>query len=134
MNYDILMSIKPKWFDLIASGKKTLEIRLSKPSLDFDMVWFYVSGTGRIKGLARVPQIRRLDLREDWGAAQKESLVSRSEAIKYAKGRSSVWGWSIAGFQPLFLDFTLEDFGLRRPPMSWRYFPSGEAIKQEATK
>ncbi len=30
----VLMSIRPKWCELIASGKKTVEVRKSKPKLD----------------------------------------------------------------------------------------------------
>lgn len=30
----VLMSIQPKWCELIASGKKTLEVRKTKPKLD----------------------------------------------------------------------------------------------------
>lgn len=30
----VLMSIKPKWCELIASGKKTVEIRKTKPLID----------------------------------------------------------------------------------------------------
>lgn len=34
MERDILLSVSPKWCGLIASGKKTLEIRKSKPKLE----------------------------------------------------------------------------------------------------
>lgn len=137
MNYDILMSIKPKWFDLIASGKKTLEIRLSMPIRDFDRVWFYVSGTGQIRGRASVPQIRIFDPledREDWKYFEKESCVSRDEAIKYAKGRPFILGWSLAGFEAVSPALSLKDFGLRRPPMSWMYIPSVGDIAKEVRK
>ena len=41
----ILMSIQPKWCELIASGKKTLEVRKTKPKLDVPFkVYIYESG------------------------------------------------------------------------------------------
>lgn len=30
----VLISIKPKWCELIASGKKTVEVRKTKPKID----------------------------------------------------------------------------------------------------
>lgn len=38
----ILMSIKPKWCELIASGKKTIEVRKTRPKIDTPfMVYIY---------------------------------------------------------------------------------------------
>lgn len=34
MNKAVLMSIQPKWCELIASGKKTIEVRKTRPKLD----------------------------------------------------------------------------------------------------
>lgn len=34
MKNSVLISIKPKWCELIASGKKTIEIRKTKPKID----------------------------------------------------------------------------------------------------
>ena len=34
MNKAVLISIQPKWCELIASGKKTIEVRKTKPKLE----------------------------------------------------------------------------------------------------
>ena len=34
MNKAVMISIQPKWCELIASGKKTIEVRKSEPKLD----------------------------------------------------------------------------------------------------
>ena len=31
---EVLISIQPKWCELIASGKKTVEVRKTKPKID----------------------------------------------------------------------------------------------------
>ncbi len=46
----ILMSIQPKWCELIASGKKTIEVRKTKPKLDvpFKVYMYESGGDGRV--------------------------------------------------------------------------------------
>ena len=34
MNKSVLISIQPKWCELIASGKKTIEVRKTAPKLE----------------------------------------------------------------------------------------------------
>ena len=45
----VLISIRPKWCELIASGKKTLEIRKTRPKLEvpFKVYIYCTSGTGK---------------------------------------------------------------------------------------
>ena len=34
----VLISIQPKWCELIASGKKTVEVRKTRPKLDYGLL------------------------------------------------------------------------------------------------
>lgn len=45
----VLISIKPKWCELIASGKKTIEVRKTRPKLEtpFKCYIYCTAGTGR---------------------------------------------------------------------------------------
>lgn len=45
----VLISIRPKWCELIASGKKTLEVRKTRPKLEvpFKAYIYCTSGTGK---------------------------------------------------------------------------------------
>lgn len=45
----VLMSIRPQWCELIASGKKTIEVRKTKPKLEmpFKVYIYCTSGTGK---------------------------------------------------------------------------------------
>lgn len=38
----VLLSIKPKYCELIASGKKTIEVRKTRPKLKPPQSWCYV--------------------------------------------------------------------------------------------
>lgn len=120
MSEDIIMSIKPKWFDLIASGQKTVEVRTTQPSHGYNALWFYVSGTGKVLGKASPCFIMEFEPSNE-GVA-KSACLSVEQLRDYAKGREHLYGWVITNFQPV--SFTLSDFGLKRPPMSWRYVSS----------
>ncbi len=52
MNKAVLLSIQPKWCELIANGKKTVEVRKSKPTLKTPFKC-YIYET---KGVCEVPQ------------------------------------------------------------------------------
>lgn len=45
----VLISIRPKWCELIASGKKTLEVRKTRPKMEvpFKVYIYCTSGTGK---------------------------------------------------------------------------------------
>ena len=52
----VLMSIKPKWCALIASGQKTVEVRKTKPRLETPFkVYIYCTIDGGVKGDMTVP-------------------------------------------------------------------------------
>jgi predicted transcriptional regulator len=47
----VLISIQPKWCELIASGKKTVEVRKTKPKLEMPFkVYIYCTIDGGVKG------------------------------------------------------------------------------------
>ena len=47
MSKAVLISIKPKWCELIASGKKTLEIRKSRPKIETPFKCYIYQSKGR---------------------------------------------------------------------------------------
>ena len=47
----VLMSIRPQWCELIASGKKTIEVRKTRPKLETPFkVYIYCTKTGFVPG------------------------------------------------------------------------------------
>ena len=48
---EILISIQPKWCELIASGKKTVEVRKTRPKIDTPFKCYIYCTQGRLKDL-----------------------------------------------------------------------------------
>jgi Uncharacterized conserved protein len=102
----VLISINPKWCELIASGKKTIEVRKTKPKLlppfkcyiyctKMDDPIKYHGWTGYVIGEFICDwcdpfQPRRADFAE----LSLGSLVPPRELYEYAKGKT-LYGWHI---------------------------------------
>ena len=137
----VLISIRPCWCNLIASGQKTLEIRKSRPKIETPFKCFIyctkethgypgiVSGNvigefvcDSIKGIdVPYPAFRdRLDK-----SILEQSCVEYYPLHRYAY-HDNVYGWHISELKiydkPKGL---LEAFRIARPPQSWRYVEGG---------
>ncbi len=115
----VLISIKPKWCELIASGKKTVEVRKTKPNIDVPFkCYIYCTGSnecGKSRGYIspehfawRGSAIGEFVCRniDDYGYyysdgvdidddALLETMLERNEINIYAKGRT-LYGWHIS--------------------------------------
>lgn len=112
----VLISIKPKWCELIASGKKTIEVRKTRPKCAVPFKCyiyctkeFYRKGDGYFQGKycgkvigefvcdriinidcdSIAPFDKDLELYID-----KQTCVNREQLFKYTKGRCC-YGWHI---------------------------------------
>lgn len=110
MKRAVLISINPKWCELIASGKKTIEVRKTKPKLlppfkcyiyctQTDELMKYPGWPGRVIGEFTCDwcdpfQPRRADFAE----LSLGSLVQPRELYEYAKGKT-LYGWHITGLK-----------------------------------
>ncbi len=58
MSKSVLISIQPKWCELIASGKKTVEVRKSKPKLEapFKVYIYYQTVTTPLMSFITIEQ------------------------------------------------------------------------------
>lgn len=106
MKRAVLISINPKWCELIASGKKTIEVRKTKPKLlppfkcyiyctQTDELMKYPGWPGRVIGEFTCDwcdpfQPRRTDFAE----LSIGSLVPPRELYEYATGKA-LYGWHI---------------------------------------
>lgn len=111
----ILISIQPKWCELIASGKKTVEIRKTKPKLETPFkCYIYCTkdeplyhsgekfvcgqefGNGKVVGEFLCDKIT--DCRDINGQAFFTiSCMSLKEWMKYTEGHKGiVWAWHIS--------------------------------------
>ena len=119
----VLISVKMKWWKLILSGNKSVEIRKTAPAeieFPFQAV-VYVPKTG-IVGAFNCEGIVRTNLYE---CLAERSCLTVEQISKYAGG-GKVCGWIIQKGSPVEFDnpFPVETSGQTRPPQSWCYIPN----------
>ena len=141
---NIILSIKPKYAELIYSGKKTVEWRHTYPKKFFkwcDRVYIYeTSPVKRVTGYFKVNPIidpisfDREFLDQNFFYAdeckknfEKWGQVSIDELKKYAE-RSIVYGWSIIKAERFVAKVHLNWFNLNRPPQSWQYLTTNKEV------
>lgn len=128
---EILISIKPKWVELIASGRKTVELRKSFPNYAGN-VWVYsCSPVKKIAGRMVVRDIARMAPDDLWNALGGVSCVTKEQYDSYYAGRSVAVGLVIEAWQPLRESVPLSRIGLRLPPQSWRWIDAPLALEKE---
>lgn len=114
----VLISIQPKWCELIASGKKTIEVRKTKPKLDtpFKVYIYCTSNKNGVKDLLEIHgtdgKIRKANGKvigefvcdELTGGfwispftdyLQRQSCLSYDEVCDYANGKP-IFAWHIS--------------------------------------
>lgn len=119
---EILLSIHSKYWDLIKSGKKTIEIRKTKPQKMFYpfRVHVYVTGGIGVVGKFDCDSITTT-IRPSY--LVQGSCLTEEELTKYASG-NPLCGWhikegSVVEYEcPIPLETAT---GLKRPPQSWQY-------------
>lgn len=120
----ILISIKPKWCNLIVNGEKTAEIHKSRPAITTPLkCYIYESmgrdfkGSGKIIGQFVCNRIDKVLCYLDGlldVAVCKASCLTPREIIDYGQGKS-IYRWYISDLAIYDEPKTLADFGLKRP-------------------
>lgn len=124
-----LISIRPKWADLIASGRKTVELRKSLPFWVGRMWVYSTSPVQKITGWMDVSTVRHMPLDELWEAVKDLSCVDRQAFDSYYSGKSLGCGAWISKWNPLCKPLSLQDIGLKRPPQSWQWIEEDVVLK-----
>lgn len=107
MSKAVLISIRPKWVEKIANGKKTIEVRKTKPKLETPfkcyiyctnirpfLVWEDVFN-GHIAGEFTCDRIYELaPLNHAPDDVEKQACLTREEIVNYLKGTG--YGWHIS--------------------------------------
>ena len=145
---DVLISVRQKWCKLIIEGKKTVEVRKTRPNLapPFRCLIYCTSGTG--KNTLNIQNDDRRVL-EDWldtgsmvctncqignqkiigefvcdsimqNNAAGSACLTDEEIKRYADG-GKVYYWHISDLKIYENPIALDEVGLKRPPQSWRY-------------
>lgn len=137
----VLLSIKPKYADLILAGSKTVELRRSWPSNDVGVMIIYSSApVQRLTGVALVNEIKECDFEALWRISQAHGGgVTYDELQEYLGTKKLVYGIMLGRVIPaetlvdpkhLFPDFTPPQGFMYLSPEDYRrvttaMFPSG---------
>lgn len=130
----VLISIRPKWCEKIINGRKTIEVRKTRPKMDTPFkCYIYKCGNGKVIGEFLCDQIiedRTYGHNEEFYRA---ACMSAYDAAAYAM-QSPMYGWHISDLRVYDHPRDLWEFtGLRitkdgfelslitRQPQSWRY-------------
>lgn len=123
---NIFLSIKPKWARLIYEGKKTIEWRKSFPKAPkIDKVFLYETApVKQITGFFTLVENGCLLVQcvcaQPWDIIER-GCVPMTDLIKYRKNVDYIFGWMIDKAEKFTKHQNIDDFGLKRPPQSWRY-------------
>ncbi len=137
----VLLSIKPKYADLILAGTKTVELRRSWPSNDVGVMVIYSSApVQRLTGLALINEIKECDFEALWSVSQAHGGgVTYEELEEYIDGKKISYGVMLGRVLPaevlvdpksLFPNFTPPQGFLYLSPQDFQrvttaMFPSG---------
>jgi predicted transcriptional regulator len=90
----VLLSIKPRYADLILAGTKRVELRRSWPSNDIGVLVLYSSApVQKLVGVAYVDSVNECDIEGIWQLAVKfGGGLTREELIEYFEGKKLAYG------------------------------------------
>ncbi len=128
---DLLISVKPRFAELLKKGLKTIELRKSTPRQKFDKILIYNTGTQQIELMASVDNIRSITLKHkenlySWSDLFKETMgLTVEEMIEYL-GNKDVFYYifltCIEKIKPISLE-EMQSKGIR-PPQGYLYVES----------
>lgn len=118
-----VFSLKPKWAELILTGRKTVEIRRTAPKHMLDRILIYDTGKHMVTGVVRVKGMASgypLSIWEQYGEASK---LTRDEYMGYAGARTTIYAFTLTYPQRFAAAKSLSEYGIERAPQSWCYLP-----------
>ena len=127
---NIILSIKPKWAELIYSGKKTIEWRKSFPTREnIECVYLYETApVKRVTGFFLWDGFETLNfsivsylLIDPPEGIIDAGCVPLEDLKKYKGDRFNLFGWKIKNPQKYKEPLPLSFFHFERPPQSWCY-------------
>lgn len=131
MGKAVLISIRPEWVEKILSGKKTLEVRKTRPTMETPFkcyIYCTLDGLKHPFGIAYgrvVGEFACTDIIEDTNGENCAILCEKGrisfEQIKDYGGNKKLYGWCISDLKIYGRPKPISDFGIARPPQSWRY-------------
>ena len=118
---DILLSIKPKWAELILQGKKTVELRKQWTKSD-DVGKIYLYASAPVKKIVGWMELEFAvcesiaELKQD---VEGRSQVSPEDFDAYYQGKEK--GWALFVRKAAKIDPVPLDAVAKRPPQNWMW-------------
>jgi predicted transcriptional regulator len=131
--HSLLLSIRPKYAELIFKGEKTVELRRVKPKITAgDIVLVYVSSpTKALLGAFEVDKVVESSPESLWAKVNNIAGITEAEFIDYYEGTEKAYGifikksWHLD--TPLGLSNLKKAWNNFHPPQSYRYVSVKEA-------
>ena len=145
MDKSVLISIQPEWCALIGNGKKTVEVRRTRPKLEtpFKCYIYCTKGNGAKNRLTWSHDIKHemngkvfgefvcdrifdfpfgisYDKSSMCPLLQNGSCLTQEQLLRY-RSRKTLYGWLIHDLITYDRPKSLTDFGIERAPQSWCY-------------
>ena len=125
----VLLSIKPKYANLILAGTKRVELRRAWPSTDIGSMILYTSApVQRLVGIAYISRIEERDLQGLWVLADGNGGgVTYDELMDYVQGKKTAFGVMIERVEIAQQQVDPKDFFPEfTPPQSFLYLTPNE--------
>ena len=141
MSKAVLISIRPEWCEKIINGRKTIEVRKTRPKMNPPFkCYIYKCGNGKVIGEFTCNRVTNLFSNSRFWLDEDDVLhtcLSAAEMRKYANGARGLYGWHISDLRVYDHPRDLWEFyavpnevevalkakpkPITRPPQSWRY-------------
>lgn len=121
--HEILVSIRPRYVDMILNRTKTLEYRRTMPKDYFNVTRMWIYETAPVKMVVACAGV------SVWSGSvfdENRGGISRDEYDAYFMGAKYAFGIHIVELDVFKRPLKLDSFGISRPPQSWMYVAKGE--------
>lgn len=132
----VILSVKPRWSELLLVGKKVVELRRKFPLLheETPIIFYTSSPVCAVEGIAFLSHVRTLPPQEMWPTIASHCGVSRVEFDTYFDGAAKAVALHIKGAHRLRAPVHLRELRSKIsfvPPVSWRWLRPEETFLLE---
>lgn len=129
----LLVSIHPKYVDLILNGAKRVELRrrFDPGAAGSEMLIYATLPVGAVVGRTTVQTVQQLPIEELWARFGDFAAVKRADFLSYFGGLTHGYGLELGGVEEFRAQVPLSE--LREihkvsPPQSYRYLNPGHSL------
>ena len=121
----LLLSIRPRFVEMILNGEKTVELRRAHIARDISHVAMYATRpVKKVVGYFEVAGVERASPRVLWRRHGSAAGLSRREFLDYFEGAELGTALVLGRVVALEAPLELSELGSRVPPQNFRYLSS----------